>query len=431
VSVTAYESVTSRTLHQQAERGATGRLVVGAGAAEIAVYLVDGHVLATATPGDARQLIERLARSGKLPKDRAEQLRAMLDDGGSEGATLSRQPILDVLSQEVPEDVYEDVLRQRFDENLARFLGSRSTPRVEPGVVPWADNIQVGEPTTSMLIRCAQAWSMAGALDEAEQLVAGPRAPTTPIGRLVVDALGAHARTPAELVRSLDMESIAARAAIHDLRRRSVLAAAGAAPGRSIDPAAEEDDRAYTAAVSEDDLDAFSGELDRVRGGEKTGTFVTRSHNLDRIEILDLATPDDSAAKAREGAYAAPSLTEADALGKIEVANDVLTTLAKAIDQEKGAPRGASTIQILVDGRPRPYVALFEGVRVTSTGGLPSRSLLENLRRRPPSEQRRLLNQGLLDLLDRSLDKAADEISERRFDTVLERVMGYRQRMGL
>ena len=49
----------------------------------------------------------------------------------------------------------------------------------------------------------------------------------------------------------------------------------------------------------------------------------------------------------------------------------------------------------------------------------------------PLSEQRHLLNQGMLDLLDRALDKAADELPEDDFDGVLAQVMGYRQRLVL
>lgn len=432
--VSAQESVTARMLQQHTERGATARLLVGAGAAEIAVYLLDGQIVAVAAPGDTRQLIDRLAQSRRLPADRAEHLRAMLDDSPSDGASAGRRPILDLLSQEVAPEVFEEVMRQRFDENLSRFIGHRGTPLVEEGAAPWADNVLIGEPTTTLIARCSAAWALATALDESEALTGGPSPATSPFSRLALQAVHRAPMTAGDLANAFDLEPIAARAVVQELRRRGVLARAEAASAGPPSPPVRAE-TAFTTSLGDDELDAFSGELDRNRGGAtRSGTFVARSHHLDRVEIVDLgasSSEEDRAQRNREGAYSAPSLTEADALAKIEVANDVTTALAKAVDLERGAPRGAAMIQLLVDGRPRPYVPLFDNVRVSSAGALPARALLDNLRKRPSTEQRRLLNQGLLDLLDRALDKAANEISEKRFDTLLEALMGYRQRMGL
>ena len=109
----------------------------------------------------------------------------------------------------------------------------------------------------------------------------------------------------------------------------------------------------------------------------------------------------------------------------------VLLALAGALDEAQGAGSGTSTMQLLVDGRPRPYIPLFDGVRVRAPGELPPAGLLANLRRRPETEQRHLLNQGLLDLIDRALDVAADNLEEDTFDDLLGQVMGYRQKLRL
>ena len=57
--------------------------------------------------------------------------------------------------------------------------------------------------------------------------------------------------------------------------------------------------------------------------------------------------------------------------------------------------------------------------------------MLRNLFNRPATEHRQLLHKCLVDIIERALSSAADELPEDHFDHVLASVAGYRQRLGL
>lgn len=174
-----------------------------------------------------------------------------------------------------------------------------------------------------------------------------------------------------------------------------------------------------------DDLEAFAGEGDDGRGGGADGVFVSESEHLDTVDL-------EAAQRAHRltPTLGAPTLGDEEAEHKILVTNEVLGLIASCFEQERRG-QGAAIVQILVDGRPREYGPLLHDIAVRRNGTLPPQPLIANLRARPEAEQRRLIHDGLLDLLDRALDRAAEELEEEQFDHVLEESAGYRQRFGL
>jgi hypothetical protein len=427
--VSAHKTAATRALLDHVERGHTGRIAVGAGAGEISLFLLDGAIVGCRASDDTTGLIDRLGSSGHLPSTRVRQLQAMVSMSLPILGRQTHDPILGLLADEIGPEQFERLLEERFEENVRRFVGHSGTPRFQEGVSPWVENVQLKHDTVELVARCVQDWDMAASFRDSSEYGRGPAAAATD-DEAKLHALVENGSRPArELAAALHLEQTAARAAVMRMVTGGVLSPpttdhhefggiAKSAPLGSQSPG----------LVSDDELDAFSGAEDRSRGGGGQGTFVTEAHNLDRVELeFDIS---DNTEPSVPVAFSAPTLSEEDALGKIGVANEVLGVVSTAIDSTRSG-RGASTIQLLVDGRPRTYTALFEGIRVTSAGGLPSREVLDNLRRRPAPEQRRLLNQGMIDLLDRALDKAADELPETMFDDILDRVMGYRQRLGL
>jgi len=182
----------------------------------------------------------------------------------------------------------------------------------------------------------------------------------------------------------------------------------------------------------EDDLEAFV-DHDEVRGGtDGAGTFTTEEHNLDRVEVVDTLGEEklemDPQPTARFGA---PVLSDQDARAKIAVANSVLSKVSAAMDQAEGTGRGQAALQILLDGSPASYQTLFTNLTAGDDGTLPDDHLLRNMNKRPPTEHRRLLNQGLLNLIERTLSLAVEELPDEAIDRVLEDVAGYRQRLGI
>jgi hypothetical protein len=180
----------------------------------------------------------------------------------------------------------------------------------------------------------------------------------------------------------------------------------------------------------EDDMAAFE-DYEGGRGDEEAGRFTTEEHNLDRVEVVkDLDDPIevDPVPSAKFGA---PVLSEQDARAKVAVANSVLATISHAFDEAEGKGRGNAVLQLGLEGSPNSYQPLFANLSATESGELPVAALLRNLNHRPQTEHRRLLNQGLLNLIERVLSLAAEELPDEAFDMVLESVAGYRQRLGI
>ena len=112
------------------------------------------------------------------------------------------------------------------------------------------------------------------------------------------------------------------------------------------------------------------------------------------------------------------------------VCNEVLTALTEAWSTQFGSGEGRRIAQLLVDGAPLATAALFRAVQVDVKGRLSSAQIVQNLERRPGPERRELLTKGLVDLIDRSLAKAAEGLDEDRLSTMLQQVAGYTERMG-
>lgn len=179
----------------------------------------------------------------------------------------------------------------------------------------------------------------------------------------------------------------------------------------------------------EDDMEAFV-DHDESRGTE--GTFTTEEHNLDRVEVVDTLREEKLEMEAQPQArFGAPALSDDDARTKIAVANTVLSTVSKAMDAAEGTGRGQAALQILLDGCPANYQALFTNLVAGDDGTLQDDHVLRNMHKRPPTEHRRLLNQGLLNLIERALSLAVEELPDEAIDSVLEDVAGYRQRLGI
>ncbi len=182
----------------------------------------------------------------------------------------------------------------------------------------------------------------------------------------------------------------------------------------------------------EEDLAAFD-DHDEVRGGAdgEDGAFATADHNLDRVEVAGLEPEPLELDEAPSARFSAPVLSERDAQGKVEVAHGVLLTLSAALDAAEGRGRGQSAVQLLFDGSPANFKPLFTNLTAPDDGGLPVAGVLRNLGHRPASEHRRLLNEGLVNLIERYLSVAVEELPDDAIDEVLEDIAGYRQRLGL
>lgn len=205
----------------------------------------------------------------------------------------------------------------------------------------------------------------------------------------------------------------------------------------------------YPQADDEDDLAAFQ-DYDTYRGG---GAFLTDRNLLDRVDLEGGAAPrqelvastetliemEDADGAGKEDAlrtavslnFSGPKLQDAEIQRKLGVTNDVLATIAEAIEAVEGRGSGQARLQLLVEGTSVPLAPLFKGVELSHDGRLPVALVVKNLRKRPAGEHRRLLNRGLSDLIERALSAAYEILDEEGLEAMLERIAGYQQRLGI
>lgn len=201
-----------------------------------------------------------------------------------------------------------------------------------------------------------------------------------------------------------------------------------------------------------EELDLFM-DHDRVRGD---GAFTTTRELLDVVDLtaadgsitappvaalpkyegpIEMADAESAGADALAGAvtlnFAGPKLQEDEAQRKIEVANEVLHEISQSLDDAHGVGMGRARVQLLVEGTPGAFAPLFKHVEVDEHAHLPTHTVLKNLKKRPVSEHRRLLNRGLGDLIERALSLADESLSEDQLEHMLERIAGYQQRFGV
>ncbi|MCK6504860.1 hypothetical protein L6R53_15905 [Myxococcota bacterium] len=342
------------------------------------------------------------------------------------------QPLSDVDAEAAAQQALEDVINALPDEPATHSLPPP----------PWAEQAEDGGgPTLEPL----------PALD-LEPDAATEEAPP----ELLPDAgLPASSATEVEDPGDLDDPGLA-----HAIRRAREIEARRAAVRNGI----ERDEEgivtqppgfAFDHSVPDEEL-AFFEDQDSVRGGGK-GEFVTGDRFLDRVDLSDegmaavqralqlptdagedeggmLAMGEASEEEARHAValnFSGPRLDEGDIRRKIEVVNDVLAEISHAIDQQRGQGGGRVTTQILVDGPPTRFAVLFRGVQVDEDGRMDVERLLRNLRKRPEAEHRRLVNEGLLDLIQRALSTSVEDLADEQVDQMLERIAGYQQRLGL
>ena len=188
-----------------------------------------------------------------------------------------------------------------------------------------------------------------------------------------------------------------------------------------------------TADVEDDELDFFE-DHDHDRGAANDGAFSSTSHNLDTVSMEEETSDQDEIIEVGEAPtarFSAPPLDYGEAQTRLDVANDCLKSVVKAFDDVDGRGRGRAVVQLLVDGSPSQFSALFVGIQVSDVGELDPERLLRNLYARPASEHRMLLGKALVDIIERALSSAADELPDEGFDAVYEGLAGYRQKLSL
>lgn len=467
------------TLRRHMELGSTGTLMVRpTEGSPIAVYLMQGEILAAESPADGAVILARLVNTGAVGREQAEVLGERLRHAGQVG---------DVLFGTVSDDLLMDLYTRRFRENLACFIRSAGEVSFAERETIHVENVQVGHDSWELLAELEEQLVLLGPLLQADRSLrlevhAAP-VPGTRRGK-VLAALPADGKLGGLLDASpFEIhETLAHVAALVDEGGLVVTAlrATGVQPGglpeldaealateeiRPEDggPGGEADayatflglapgsDDAQPVVVDEpaeaDDLTMFRDHDRRRRATD--GTFTVSRELLDTVDLSgfaffeDVAQADDQILEMEDGerldassgavnlCFTSPPLEAGDAARKIDVTNEVLRQICRALDEEHGSGTGQAAVQLLVESCPMEVASLFHRAEPGRDGALDTARIVGNLEQRTEAERRRLLNRALKDLVERGFTTTAERISEAHLEAMLERIAGFQRRLGL
>lgn len=147
------------------------------------------------------------------------------------------------------------------------------------------------------------------------------------------------------------------------------------------------------------------------------------------LEMGEASEEDELEAGAVALSFSAPVVSNSQAVGRVEVALDVLSRLALQLDRNTGLGTGQTTVQLLLESAPNQFGALLHSLQADRSGRFPPMDLVARLNERPQHERRFLLDRCLNDLIERALGSALEELPEPAVDQLLEEIAGYQQRL--
>jgi hypothetical protein len=399
----------------------------------VRVYVLDGAVVAAHATDDDAQLLRRLLSRGEL--DALTTARMAQD--------RSVTPLYDRLLGVVEDRRLDLTFFDRFRDNIAWFACSKGyidAEEMESILVP---NVQLSHDTGKLLqdveTLLSRTQPIRDRLAKDSIIQCGENPPSNLPEQEITSLLGRGVtlrtlldRSPFEHFETLDILGdmfIANSACIGEM---------GASPPVAEIPL----ERPSPEAVKEhlETTDEAPGAVDEApRAVDETPLPVETigveldedDEPTDESEPPPVQEPIDSPPPGPRLRLSDPALSSAEAKRKIDVANEVLRVLALAFDHRLGTGSGSARIQLLVDGTRSSFSSLYLQTHVSQDGAVDASSLLRNLRRRPSTEHRRLVNEGLSDLLDRLLTAAMDDLPDAVLDDVLLSISGYQQRIGL
>lgn len=200
--------------------------------------------------------------------------------------------------------------------------------------------------------------------------------------------------------------------------------------------------------ADEDDSDALFVDHDRKIGrGAGEGTYTSsikdvvelgpaaQSLRVDDDAIIETESLDslseEERANVRSVSFGAPPLEEDEIRYALDLVNGALREIARVLDEVSGPGSGRAFVQLLLEGTPAEFNALFRSVDARKDGRLAVESVLKNLRERPKTEHRQLVHRGVEDLIERALTLSCEDLDDEVADALTEAVLGYQKQLNL
>jgi hypothetical protein len=403
------------------------------------VYLMEGELIATSCVTDANTLIDRMLARGRVDASTVNKVRAK-----SEGTVLS----VDVLRKFTDEALIGRLMSGRFRDNLVFHLFDAGRFDFRPMNTIMMPHLQIGHDSAGLLRELEvvhQQISPWLELLRERVMTWGSHTPSTPQQRHIQALCTSGLRLDRLLTSSPFFPTQTLVLVAQMIENGSLIAAEvdsglGPDPGsvsHAIKQAAAEKERRRDVQRDRDaqglkvapitganDLAAFADHEVKQRG-LGLGEFSGGQTQKDRV---DLSTP----LRRKPGLrFGSPLLSSQDIARKVGVCNEVLTAMVEVWDDQHGTGQGQRMAQLIIDAAPMDFAHLFRKVLVDTAGRMGASDILKNVERRPEGERRNLVNKGLSDLIERSLGRSIEGLDENHLDQMLQRVVGYRQRLGL
>lgn len=331
------------------------------------IYLLNGSLVAAHAGDDTHALLRILLKRAWIEE-------AQLHDFKDQAAF---SPIYDVLLQDGENMRLREAFYDRFRENICRFLEAKATPSFEALEAVMIPNIQLSHETDALVAEAASIISRTHRTRNENGLhlvQEGPRPPLSLAEEKLIRLL--NGPTPLQaLVRQSPFESFQSWDLLSDMLERNVL------------EFVEKKPRNPTASAD--------------------------------VKALETRQP-----------KAAPRLSKNEAVEKIEVLNEVTSAFHQASDDSAGPGAGRAQLRLLLDGSPRQFALLFNGLELENNGQVNTSELIQRLRTRIGPERRNLLNAGVRDLIQRTLSMADESLDVPQLNALLEQISGQESRLG-
>ena len=127
--------------------------------------------------------------------------------------------------------------------------------------------------------------------------------------------------------------------------------------------------------------------------------------------------------------FGAPKLSEEELHTKLDVCNSVLREVCRGVRPHPRRRLRRRVGAAAARWEPQPLRGPLPRVERGRGGAFSQDSAVENLSRRPESERRSLLDRAVMDLIERALSLAVEELPDAEVDALLQRIAGYQQRL--